>query len=213
MIRLYITRHGQTKWNTQRRFQGHKNSELTQLGKLQASWLSERLENTDIQKVYSSPLERAYETAKILVGGRGVEIEKAEGLKEMNFGVWEGMNEKELKEKYSVEFNNFWNFPHKYIPVDGETYKQVENRVMSELDKIIKAHYGKDENILIVVHGVVLKLILSSIEKSCLSRLWDKPYIHPASLSVVEYDDREGFSVKKKADISHYKQDGGADWK
>ncbi|KDR95221.1 probable phosphoglycerate mutase [Peptoclostridium litorale DSM 5388] len=213
MIRLYITRHGQTEWNTQKRFQGHKDSELTPLGKRQAFWLSERLKDLKIQKVYSSPIKRANRTAGILIGDRGIEIENIDGLKEMNFGLWEGMNEEQLKREYPIQFHNFWNSPHKYTPFGGETYDQVKERVAEELENIIKRHYGKDENILIVVHGVVLKLLLSHIEGTKLEQLWDPPYIHPASLSIVEYDENHGFNVVEKADISHYKEEGGQDWK
>ena len=213
MIRLYITRHGQTEWNTQKRFQGHKDSELTSLGEMQALWLSERLKVFEIQKVYSSPIKRASRTAGILVGDRGIDIERVDGLKEMNFGVWEGMNEERLKREYPVQFHDFWNNPHKYVPVEGETYDQVKARVVYELENIIKRHYGKDNSILIVVHGVVLKLLLSHIEGTRLEQLWDPPYIHPTSLSIVEYDEKHGFSVVEKADISHYKEEGGQGWR
>ena len=213
MIRLYITRHGQTEWNTKKRFQGHKDSELTPLGERQAFWLSERIKDLKIQKVYSSPIKRAHRTAGILVGDRGIEIENIDGLKEMNFGLWEGMDEEQLTREYPIQFYNFWNSPHNYTPFGGETYEQVKARAVRELENIIKRHYGKDENILIVVHGVVLKLLLSHIEGTKLEQLWDPPYIQPASLSIVEYDENHGFNVVEKADISHYKEEGGQDWK
>jgi probable phosphoglycerate mutase len=63
---LFLTRHGQTEWNLQKRMQGHQNSALTTLGEQQAEWLRERLEGENLGAIYSSISPRALHTAQIL---------------------------------------------------------------------------------------------------------------------------------------------------
>ncbi|MZQ75183.1 MAG: histidine phosphatase family protein [Peptoclostridium sp.] len=205
MKRIYLTRHGQTEWNVQKRFQGHKDSALTETGVRQAQWLRDAIQNTPIDKVYSSPLPRAYTTARIITEGKGIEIESREGLKEMNFGVWEGMSESEIKVGSAEQLHNFWNRPHMFVPCGGESYEEASRRIITEFDGIVKSSSGS--NLLMVVHGVVLKLILLHAENGSMQDLWQPPFVHPTSLSVLEYDETQNsYRVIKKSDISHYRE-------
>jgi len=92
MTKIYFTRHGETVWNRQFRFQGHKDSELTDKGVLAAELLADRIEEIELDYIISSPLMRAYSTAEIVRGKKDVEIIKHNGLKEINLGVFEGMS-------------------------------------------------------------------------------------------------------------------------
>ncbi|AHM56600.1 phosphoglycerate mutase [Peptoclostridium acidaminophilum DSM 3953] len=204
MKRIYLTRHGQTEWNVQKRFQGHRDSNLTEMGVRQAQWLRDYMKNKPIDRVYSSPLPRAYTTAQIVTEGMDIEIERRDGLKEMNFGVWEGMSESDIKESSAEQLHNFWNRPHMFEPVGGESYEEASKRITEEFEDIVKSSSGS--NLLMVVHGVVLKLILLHAENGCMEDLWQPPFVHPASLSILEYDERQdSYRVIKKSDISHYK--------
>ncbi|MBS5823829.1 MAG: histidine phosphatase family protein, partial [Clostridium argentinense] len=89
-MRLYITRHGQTKWNTEKRMQGFKNSDLTEKGINNAKKLGKALENIEFSRVYSSPLGRTMDTSKYILGDRNIEIVTADYLKEINLGTWGG---------------------------------------------------------------------------------------------------------------------------
>src|SRR3712207_163192 len=97
MTTIYLTRHGQTEWNLNKRLQGWKNSPLTKLGISQAKALGERLKDTQIDVIYSSPIERAYKTAEIIKGNKDIEIIKHDGLKEFNYGDWEGLTIDEIE--------------------------------------------------------------------------------------------------------------------
>jgi broad specificity phosphatase PhoE len=90
MTKIYFTRHGETVWNRQGRFQGHKNSDLTDKGILAAELLSYRVEDIELDYIVSSPLMRAYNTAEIVRGNKDIEIIKHEGLKEINLGNIKG---------------------------------------------------------------------------------------------------------------------------
>lgn len=162
-LKLYITRHGQTQWNIETRLQGWKNSDLTKKGILDAMNLAERLEDINFTHIYSSTQKRAIETAKIIKKDRNIDIIELEGLKEIGFGQWEGMAMKDIQDKYKDEFDIYLNKPHLYKPtLNGETYEEIFKRVGESLQKIVKSG-GKD--ILIVSHGVTIKVLTSIIKE------------------------------------------------
>lgn len=201
MTRLYLIRHGQTEWNVEKKMQGKKNSNLTKLGIEQANKLSKRLSKQNFDYIYSSPLKRAYDTAKIIRGERNIEIIKDENLQEMGFGVWEGRPPEELKNTYPEQYKNFWEKPHLYEPIDGENFKDFNDRVIKSLFSIIQNH--KDSEILIVTHTIVILHIMSYFENRELKRMWEPPHINPASLSMVEVNDGS-HEIILYGDIEHY---------
>lgn len=97
MTKIYLTRHGETVWNRQCRFQGHKNSDLTEKGILAAELLADRIEEIELDYIVSSPLMRAYNTAEIIRGNKNIQIIKHDGLKEINLGKFEGMSYKDIQ--------------------------------------------------------------------------------------------------------------------
>lgn len=200
MIRLFITRHGQTEWNLEKRFQGSKDSLLTELGEKQAGMLRDRLASQNFDLIYSSHLQRAYRTAEIIKDNREIKIIKDKALSEMKLGDWEGLKYDHVIEKYSKEYDLFWNKPHLFEATSGEGYSDLKKRVIGSLKRIIREN--DDKNILIVTHTIVIKQIMAYFEKRPLEKLWDLPYIHPTSLSLIEIDD-EKTNVKLHGDISH----------
>lgn len=199
-IILYITRHGQTEWNTQRRMQGWEDSPLTKTGIEQAKRLGNRLKNSKIDLIYSSPLGRAVDTAKLIRGERDIRIICDKRIKEIKLGKWEGMNHEFIDSNYKQEINNFWHNPKLYKSIEGETFLQLRNRVKNFLDEIIEKH--KDETILIVTHAIALKSIMNYIEDLTIDKFWTEPYIGPTSLTKVEVKDLNR-KVILNADISH----------
>ena len=93
-LKLYITRHGRTEWNTIGRLQGWLDSPLTEEGIKRAERLSKRLENIDFDSIYSSSQKRALDTAHIL-NKKNIEIQILDELKELSLGKWEGMKLKD----------------------------------------------------------------------------------------------------------------------
>jgi len=149
MTKIYLTRHGETEWNLQNRMQGWKESQLTKLGKKQAKRLSDRLADINFEAIYSSPLGRALETAKIICSDRKMEITIKENLKEMSFGKWEGKTSSEIKSNHLDEYKKFWEEPHLFRGESGETFEEVKNRVLPLIKEIISNH---ENDILIVTH-------------------------------------------------------------
>lgn len=201
MTKLYITRHGQTEWNLEGRIQGQKDSNLTELGEKQATWLGERLKDTEIDVIISSSNGRAMRTAELIRGNRDIEILTNDNLMEMNIGDWEGQLHLEIEQHSPDEQKNFWNFPHLYKPNGGETFEQVFNRVSNEIEKVILEHEGK--NMLIVTHAIVLKSLITYFENKEIKDLWTGKFMHSTCLNIVEIkNDSREFILQ--GDTSHY---------
>ncbi|WP_246582788.1 histidine phosphatase family protein [Clostridium mobile] len=198
---LYLTRHGETLWNTQGRMQGWKDSPLTDKGVIQAELLGKKLNDLDIDVIYSSPIGRASYTAQILRGDRNILIEFDDRLREINMGKWEGMLQEDIENIYKEELYNFWNKPHLYKPIEGETFSNIVNRTTSFIEEIVDKHRGK--NILVVTHTITLRSMLAYIENKNLEDFWDDIFIHPTSLTMIRIGDNVK-EVTLKADISHF---------
>jgi probable phosphoglycerate mutase len=201
MTRLYLTRHGQTEWNIEGRMQGSQDSPLTELGINQAIQLGRRLKDTKIDVVYSSSSGRAYNTAKLILGDRQINIIPMDELMEMNFGLWEGMTFDVIKEHHLEQYEAFWNTPHLLKEFPGETFEELILRGVAAINKIISDNEGKD--ILIVAHALTVKAILSHFENLPLEKLLDDRIIHPTSLTIVEIN-QDKYEIIKYADTSHY---------
>lgn len=202
MTTLYITRHGETIWNTEGRMQGWNDSPLTDLGITQAEWLKERIKDVKIDAIYSSPSNRAFNTAKIVRGNRDIEIVKHEGLREIGLGQWEGLNQAEIKADNEEQHYNFWNAPHLYIPVaKGESFQDLVDRVTPVIKEIVGNH--ENENVLIVTHTVTLKAIMTVLNNQPIADIWQPPFIKQTSLTVIEFD-KEDFNILMHGDASHH---------
>lgn len=199
-MKLYITRHGETEWNKLKKMQGWKNSNLTKQGIENAIRLGERLKDIEFSNIYSSPLGRALETANYVKGNRDVEIETHEGLREMGFGLWEGIENDVVLELYGEEHYNYWNKPHLYKPNEGESFDELFKRVEIALKYMIEN--AKGDNVLIVSHAIAIKAIYSIIRKYELQDFWNMPFIEGTSLTILEIND-DNMEFILEGDTSH----------
>lgn len=117
-MELYIVRHGETLWNREKRLQGREDIELSENGRKVARLTGEALMDTRIDKIFSSPLKRAYETACLIRNGRDIDIETDDRLRELSFGHFEGQNFSELIKDESLTFRYFFKQPELYVPAD-----------------------------------------------------------------------------------------------
>ncbi|MDE4085281.1 histidine phosphatase family protein [Planococcus maritimus] len=202
MLRLYITRHGETQWNIEKRMQGWQDSPLTATGIQNALWLSERMEPVDLDAIYASPSGRAKHTAELIRGNQPIEIAFDPNLKEINMGEWEGNNVSAIKERYQASFHAFWNEPALYKPSGGESFPELIERIRTALKEIEAKH--SSGNVLIVTHSVVIKALFMMFNDAEIEHFWAPPYIEDTSLTIVEVDDTgyrislEGCTVHKE---------------
>jgi len=186
MTKVYLTRHGETVWNKQYRFQGHKDSELTEKGILAAELLADRVEEIDIDCIVSSPLLRAYNTAEILKGSRDIEIFKHDGLKEINLGDFEGMSYTDIKKENPQLLGLIERDPFNNHYPNGENLREFYDRVSKAFKEITDK--CKNKTILIVAHGGTLKCIDAYIKKLKISNDWIGNVVKNCSLSYIEID-------------------------
>ena len=160
MTEIYLTRHGQTLWNLEKRLQGQGDSPLTDKGIKGAKLLGKRLEEIELDVIYTSPIKRALETAKLIKGERNITLIEEKGLMEINFGDYEGHTEEEmLGIGKGQEISKIFNGEMDVVPPKGESLRMVYSRVKDTLDEILSKEKGK--KILIVTHGTTLKTIVS----------------------------------------------------
>jgi len=185
MTTLYITRHGETLWNLERRMQGHNDSPLSELGLQQAGWLKAALSVISFDAVYSSPCLRALRTAEIICSGRIIEIASEPGLIEIGLGAWEGKQIDAVARLYPEQSADFWKAPARFKPAgSGETFRQVQDRAVRAVAEIVQKH--PRQTVLLVSHAVVLKTLMAFMEGIALDEYWHRPFLTQASLSVVE---------------------------
>ncbi|KHO62459.1 phosphoglycerate mutase [Thermoanaerobacter sp. YS13] len=156
--RLYIARHGQSEWNLHNKMQGVQDIDLTPTGLKQAELLASRLKNEKIDCIYSSDLKRAYITAQIIAKEFGLKVQKIPELREMSFGIWEGLTSEEINELYKEIYTLWKTNPVKANIEKGETLEEVQKRMLKKTLEIVKENDGK--NILIVSHGTSIKALI-----------------------------------------------------
>lgn len=183
-MKIYVVRHGKTKWNQEKRMQGIKNSDLIGVGIEEAKKLGEYLKDVEFEKVWTSPLGRCLETTGHVVGDRSLDVEKLDGLHEFNFGEFEGKTIDEIEKKYPEENYNLWNKPEAYVPVGGEDFEDLFKRVGASFNEIVKK--SKGGNTLVVTHGVYISALLAMIENKEIKDIWEIPIVDNTSLTIIE---------------------------
>ena len=156
---LLLIRHGENDYTKTHKLAGRlPGVHLNEFGQKQAQALGEALANIPIKAVYSSPLERAMETAKPIAKSVGVKIQREKGLLETNVGDWQG---KSLKRLY---MHKHWKVvqraPSRAQFPNGETFYECQNRIVSTIDKILSGHKQQDI-VACVFHADPIKLAVA----------------------------------------------------
>ncbi|MCI7181776.1 MAG: histidine phosphatase family protein [Schaedlerella sp.] len=188
-MKLYIIRHGETDWNKARRVQGHSDIPLNDYGRNLAKQTAEGLKDTKFDLAYTSPLVRAKETAKIILRGREIPLLEEEGIKELGFGVYEGMcisGSKKAPE--SEEFNRFFKDTANYVPAEGgESIQELMDRTGAFMKRICADETLYDKAILISTHGAAMTALLNNIKGIHeIGRFWNQGVPANCAVTVVE---------------------------
>jgi len=185
MLRLLIVRHGETEWNAQSRYQGQSDVPLSDVGRAQARALVGRLAREPLDAVYISDLSRALETAEIVLNGRNIPQVIEPRLREMHFGVMEGLTFNDAYALYPKEIDawlNDYNTP----PPGGEDLESFAARVGSLMQELQARHEG--QTILLVAHGGPLSEMARLALKMPHTHRWSF-MMDNASLSELQFND------------------------
>lgn len=199
MTTLILIRHGESEANRQGIFAGQIDPDLQNRGKEQAKATAEYIaKNYKIDKIYSSDLTRAYKTAKSLADIQNLEVIKDENFREIYAGKWEGMKFTDLITAYAKDYDMWLNHIGKAVCTDGESVKELGERVMAAATRIAKENDGK--TIAIATHATPIRTIQSIIQTGSLDEMENIPWVTNASVTVLEYDNDEWKIVKLSED-------------
>jgi ribonuclease H / adenosylcobalamin/alpha-ribazole phosphatase len=191
--RLLLLRHGQTELSVQRRYSGRGDPALTDVGRRQAGAAARYLaERGGIAAVFSSPLQRARDTATVAATALGLDVTVDDDLTETDFGAWEGLTFNEAAER-DPEVHRRWLRDTATTPPDGESFDSVLDRVLKVRERIVAAHQGA--TVLVVSHVTPIKMLLRLALDAGPGILY-RLHLDLASLSIAEFYSDGASSVR-----------------
>jgi 2,3-bisphosphoglycerate-dependent phosphoglycerate mutase len=153
---ICLARHGETNWNIERRFQGQFDIALNARGRAQARAIARELTNAHFDRVYSSDLRRAMNTAAPIAEARGLRVLATQRLREKDDGVWQGHTHAEVQAKYADDYQHYLNREPDFAAPEGETLAEFSRRVRLVLTDIARESAGL--TVLVVAHAGVLDI-------------------------------------------------------
>ncbi|HPD97868.1 MAG TPA: histidine phosphatase family protein [Synergistales bacterium] len=198
MKRIFLIRHGETDWNREGRFQGKMDIPLNSLGREQAGAAAKALESAAIDRVVSSPLSRAFDTAQAAASRNSFSIEMHSGFREIDHGLWEGHTADQVENLWPGMLGTWHSHPEKVIMPEGESLENVQNRAWTALEDVIAA---PGERVALFSHDAVIKVLLCQILGCPLSSFWQFR-IANASITLLEAD-AKGISLLVMGDACH----------
>ena len=201
--RVFLIRHGATQLTAENRFSGAVGVELSDEGRWQAARLGERLRDESVTAIYSSPLSRTLDTARIVKGPSELEIQPRDGLREISHGRWEGLTRAEVEERFVGEYEQWEEDPFTFAPEGGESGVAVLARALPVIRQIVARH--PDQSVIVVSHKATLRLIISSLLGFDPRGYRDRLDQSPACLNVVEFKDTVRARLMLFNDVSHYR--------
>jgi broad specificity phosphatase PhoE len=169
MARIILARHGQTAWNVGQIFRGRSEVELDGVGAKQAELLGRYLSSFELDAIYSSPLKRALDTANVVAGYQEVGVQIVHGLTDLDFGEWQSLPEREVRQRYPALLDEWHNNPDKVRVPGGERLEDVRIRAVEVVNDAVYKHEG---SVLLVSHRVVVKVLICSLLGLDNSHFW-----------------------------------------
>ena len=188
MVKVILVRHGETEWNRLRRIQGgNSDTQLNQRGQQQAESLALRLKQEEIQAIYSSPLQRAQDTARAIAGYHQLPVGAEPSLKEIEVGELEGVSIAEVGKHLSqllIRHSQGEELPR--IP-GGESLTEVQQRVWGTIQRLVSRH--GDGVLVVVSHYFSILTAVCSVLNLPLSQI-DRLRLNSASISILTFDEQ-----------------------
>lgn len=221
MLTLLLTRHGHTDRSEPEQYLGQRiDAELSGRGRADARKLARRLANVEIQRVVTSPLKRARETADILARSHGVAVEPEPRLVELDYGDWEGHTLQDINALFPGEYDKYDRDPAHFEVGGGESGTTVAARLWPVIDGLIDwaeqrggEKGGAESTVLVVGHSSTNRILLAmlmGVELNDYRRRFDQDW---TNLTVLRWPDREsGPRLLLSNDQSHTRGMRGVTW-
>ena len=197
-MRLYLVRHGQTDWNVQKRAQGHTDRPLDSIGQEQAQRVGKAFLDLPVERVLTSDLKRAQQTAEEIARHTRLQLEILPELRERGFGEWEGQNFAEIAIRFGFEADFKGVTRNEVTPPGGESFMEVWSR----LESVVQDVRNRNENTAIVAHGGTCSLLMAMFLNGDVS-LSNAFRFSNASINELEPRPDGGLRLIRYNDISH----------
>ena len=203
---IIFLRHGQAENNTKRILAGRTEGvPLTKIGIEQAEKIGKYLKPIDISAIYSSPIERADNTAKIVAESNSIDYKLDERLTELDMGKFTRMPYDEIFAKHGNVFLKFYSNDPIISEYGVETFPHVQKRVMDMLDYIIKKH--NQENVLFVTHMDPIKSVIAKVMDLKPLALFEL-IIANCSLTIIKHhDEKLSLSAINAMNVDRFSED------
>ncbi|MFE0083281.1 bifunctional RNase H/acid phosphatase [[Kitasatospora] papulosa] len=198
-----LLRHGETALTPEKRFSGSGGGdpELSATGRRQAACAAEAFAaRGTVQEIVSSPLRRCRETAEAVAGRLGLEVRVEDGLRETDFGLWEGLTFAEVRERHGADLTAWLASPDVAPTGGGESFAEVAERVSAARDRLIVRYAGR--TVLLVTHVTPIKTLVRLALGAPPESLY-RMELSPASVSTVAYYADGNPSLRLLNDTSH----------
>lgn len=202
MVNIYLIRHCEAEGNVAKIFQGTTDCDISDFGAKQLQFLVKRFNDIPLDKVFSSPLIRAYKTALAVVGEKNIPIIKDPILTEMHGGVFEGKPFVQMFESDERLKHIWFNEPQRFAAQEGESMQEVYERAKKAIDKIAKNTDNEGKTVVLSSHGAIIKNMLCYVLYNDIERLIDIPWANNTSVSLITYNNGK-YEVEYLNDISH----------
>jgi broad specificity phosphatase PhoE len=200
--RLYLIRHGATTLTAEDKFSGAENVHLSDDGKAQARRLATRLASERVAHLYSSSMDRAMETARIVGEPHSMAPEAMDALREISHGHWEGLRRQDVERRFAAEYAAWEADPFTFAPEGGESGISVLARALPAIRRIVSAH--TDQAVMVVSHKATLRLLISSLLGFDARGYRDRLDQAPACLNIMDFRDTIRARLILFNDTSHY---------
>ncbi len=191
---VFVARHGETDWNRAGRYQGQRESILTETGFAQAGALARALADRPIERVFSSPLSRCVESAEPVARAHNLGIEIDERLIEIAHGTWEGRLRSDIERDDPQTMRDWRHEPDRVHFAGGESLADV----LARWESFASSLHGEKE-IVVVTHDVLVRVAILAATGRPLARLWE-PRVVNGGYAAFEVRDEQWYLLEECLD-------------
>lgn len=199
---LILIRHGETPYNRDKRYQGHRDTPLIRKGERQTEEIALRLRDEPLDAIYSSDLKRTRYMAEAINRYHSLKINILPQLREIDFGDWEGKTHDEIQEEWKELLDEWKNEPSKIKIPRGESIKDLAKRVRTTVKKILNDH--PNQRVAVITHGGPIRIILMNALGLGLDNWWET-ITSNGGISIVKYQSNNA-KVLLQNDTSHLEE-------
>ena len=201
---MLLLRHGQTPLSVEKRFSGVGDRPLTEIGLAQAGAAARRLRGCSAVAVVASPLRRAVQTADLVAAEIGVAVTVDEGLRETDFGDWEGYTFAEVQHRWPDQLSAWLASPD-VAPPAGESFVDTARRVRQARDRVLAAYGG--HTVVVVSHVTPIKTLVRLALEAPSGTLY-RMHLDLVSISEIDWYADGPAVVRRLNDTCHAPPDG-----